>query len=96
MSPTHPKGIKVEIMGQQHQFACPDGQEPALNEAAQHLDKLFWDIKQRSGIRNNDRALLMTALNLSHELALANQKLEKNQQDLNALISTVNNALDNK
>ena len=45
MSPTHPKGIKVEIMGQQHQFACPDGQEPALNEAAQHLDKLFWDIK---------------------------------------------------
>ena len=44
MSPTNPKGIKVEIMGQQHQFACPDGQEPALNEAAQHLDKLFWDI----------------------------------------------------
>ncbi|PAJ76072.1 hypothetical protein CJF42_02210 [Pseudoalteromonas sp. NBT06-2] len=96
MSPTNPKGIKVEIMGQQHQFACPDGQEPALKEAAQHLDKLFWDIKQRSGILNNDRVLLMTALNLSHELALANQKSEKSQQYINALISTVNNALNKK
>jgi len=93
MSSTNPKGIKVEIMGQQHQFACPEGQESALNEAAQHLDSLFWEIKQRSGIRNNDRALLMTALNLSHELALANKKLDKNQKDLNALISSLNNAL---
>ncbi|SFC45140.1 cell division protein ZapA [Pseudoalteromonas denitrificans] len=96
MPPASQKGIKVEIMGQQHQFACPQGQEDALLKAAKQLDKMFWDIKQRSGIRNNDRALLMAALNLSNELALANQTLETNQQQLNSLVSSLNDALTEK
>jgi cell division protein ZapA len=38
----------------------------------------------------------MAALNLSNELALANQTLETNQQQLNSLVSSLNDALTEK
>ena len=93
MSPTDPQGIVVEIMGQQHQFACPEGQEDALLQAANLLNDKVEEIKQRSGIRNNERALLMVALNLSHELMVANTALSQHQLDMANLINKLNDNL---
>ncbi len=87
MSPNKPEGIKVNIMGQQHQIACPQGQEDALQSAATYLDKKFLEVKQQSGIRNNERVLLMTALNLSHELLQLTQGSTQDEQRILNMIT---------
>ena len=93
MSEHDPKGIVVEILGQQHQFACPQGQEDALRQAAQLLNNKLEDIRQRSGIRNNERLLLMVALNLSHEMMVADEKLQLQHKSLSLLLNKVTHSL---
>lgn len=86
------RGICVEIMGKQHQFACPADQEEGLKQAATNLDVMFRDIKQQSGMANNERALLVAALNLSHQLLSANSKIDTYQQRLGALVTSLKSA----
>ena len=83
------RGISVEIMGKQHQFACPADQEEGLKQAATKLDVMFRDIKQQSGIASNERALLVAALNLSHQLLTANYKIDTYQQRLGSLVDSL-------
>ncbi|WP_281561452.1 cell division protein ZapA [Thalassomonas sp. RHCl1] len=83
------RGICVEIMGKQHQFACPADQEEGLKQAATNLDVMFRDIKQQSGMASNERALLVAALNLSHQLLTANNKIDVCQQRLGALAASL-------
>lgn len=81
------QGIKVIIMGKQHHIVCPSGQEHALEKAATHLNILFEKMKNKSGIRNSEKALLMAALNLSHELLELQQSCDVTEQKL-SLINT--------
>ena len=93
MSSGNANTISVEIMGRQHQFACPADQEEGLKKAANHLDTMFHDIKQQSSVGNNERALLVAALNLSYQLLKANNQLEdcdsKHSQLINKLQSSL-------
>ena len=93
MSDHDPKGIVVEILGLQHQFACPKGQEDALRQAAKLLNTKLEDTRQRSGTRNNERLLLMVALNLSHELMIADEQLQLQQEKVNGLLNKVTHSL---
>lgn len=68
MSELQNQRVTVELLGKEQQFACPDGQEEALKAAAKNLNDLVEKMKQRSTVRNDYKALLMAALNLSHEL----------------------------
>lgn len=75
--------VTVELLGQEQQFACPEGQEEALIAAAKNLNDLVDSMKQRSTVRTDQKALLMAALNLSHELLEAKTQaaIELEQQD---------------
>jgi cell division protein ZapA len=93
MSAGNSNTISVEIMGRQHQFACSAEQEEGLKEAASNLDVMFKGIKQQSSVGNNERALLVAALNLSYQLLTANSQLEKHQLCHSHLISTLQASL---
>ena len=84
MSDLENQRVTVELLGKEQQFACPKGQEDALIAAAKHLNDLVDQMKQRSAVRNDQKALLMAALNISHELLEAkNQQISaEHQQDL--------------
>ncbi|KPH65201.1 cell division protein ZapA [Pseudoalteromonas porphyrae] len=83
MSELQNQRVTVELLGKEQQFACPVGQEDALIAAAKHLNDLVEQMKQRSTVRNDQKALLMAALNISHELleAKAQQSAELQQHD---------------
>jgi len=87
------KGISIEIMGKQHQFTCPAEQAEDLKQAANNLAVMCESIKQQTGIGNSERALLVASLNLSYSLLMANNKIDRYQQELNVLLSTLKNAL---
>ncbi|MBQ4832742.1 cell division protein ZapA [Pseudoalteromonas sp. MMG010] len=77
------QGVTVTLLGKEQQFACPVGQEGALIAAAEHLNDMVEDMKQRSTVRNDQKALLMAALNLSNDLLAiqADQAQQLKQQD---------------
>ncbi|WP_372762922.1 cell division protein ZapA [Pseudoalteromonas sp.] len=83
MSELQNQRVTVELLGKEQQFACPVGQEAALKAAAKNLNDLVEKMKQRSTIKNEQNALLMAALNLSHELleAQTQQAVDQQQQD---------------
>ena len=83
MPELHNQRVTVELLGQEQQFACPEGQEEALIAAAKNLNDLVDSMKQRSTVRTDQKALLMAALNLSHELLEAKTQaaIELEQQD---------------
>ncbi len=77
--------ITIELLGKTQQFACPAGQEQALIDAAAYLNEQVAAMKQRATVRNDEKALLMAALHLSHELLeerRQRQELSARQQSL--------------
>ncbi|MCG7543332.1 cell division protein ZapA [Pseudoalteromonas sp. MM17-2] len=86
--------VKVNLLGREHQFACPPGQEQALLDAAQHLNESVEHMRQRSAVRNDDKALLMAALNLCHELLEAKSQLTEQQKMQSQLCSKLTSALE--
>ena len=93
MSAGNSNTISVEIMGRQHQFACLAEQEEGLKQAASNLDVMFKGIKQQSIVGNNERALLVAALNLSYQLLTANNQLAGHQDYHVTLINKLNLSL---
>ena len=93
MSVGNANTISVEIMGRQHQFACPADQAEGLKKAASHLDIMFHDIKRQTTVGNNERALLVAALNLSYQLLTANNQIDSCEQQHLQLIKKLQAAL---
>jgi cell division protein ZapA len=92
MSAKDSKGISINILGKQHQFACSAEQEEDLKQAANRLAAMCNDIKQQPGSKSSERALLVASLNLSYSLLMANNKVEDYQQGHNALLAKLVNA----
>ena len=81
------------MLGKEQQFACPEGQEEALIAAAKNLNDLVEQMKQRSSVRNDQKALLMAALNLSHELLEAKTLATLDQQHQDQLVDKLSQYL---
>ena len=56
MSELQNQRVTVELLGKEQQFACPAGQEEALKAAAKNLNDLVEQMKQRSTVRNDQKA----------------------------------------
>jgi cell division protein ZapA len=94
MSAKDSKGISIDIMGKQHQFACSAEQAEDLKQAASKLAAMCNDIRQQPGSRSSERALLVASINLSYALLMANNKIERYQQGHNALLTRLESAVD--
>lgn len=96
MSAEQSQRVSVELLGQEQEFACPVGQEHALIAAAKHLNDLVEQMKQRSTVRNDHKALLMAALHLSHELLETQGNVEQQQVQHDQLIDKLSHYLNSK
>lgn len=91
-----PRSVSVEILGKTHHIACPEGQEQALRDAVAHLNGQVNQVKQRannSNARTDEKALLMAALNICHELLHAQQKLHDQEQAQQKLCEEITSKL---
>jgi cell division protein ZapA len=95
MSELQNQRVTVELLGKEQQFACPEGQEEALKAAAKNLNDLVEQMKQRSTVRNDQQALLMAALHLSHELLEAQTQKAVDLQQQDQLIDKLSHHLAN-
>ncbi len=75
--------LSIELLGKTYPIKCSEGQEAELQAAAAYLNAQFKQLggNNRSG-KVAETLLLITALNLSHELIQVKDKLDQqvNQQ----------------
>lgn len=63
--------INVRILDKDYQVACPEEERRALLESAQVLDERMRMIRNSGSVIGLERIAVMAALNLSHELIVA-------------------------
>lgn len=91
--------VDVVIAERKLKIACPLGQESSLLSAAAEVNLRVDKIEKSSAISSSEQAMLMTALNLAHDLAVAKAKLaqerNENKSKIKLLQSTIEQALVN-
>jgi cell division protein ZapA len=89
--------VSVKILDKDYQVACPADERVALVQSAQVLDERMRMIKSSGGVIGLERIAVMAALNLSHELLLAQQSgasVGANQASLDRMQSKIEAQLD--
>ena len=59
--------IEINILGRDYKISCPPGEEQSLQNSVNFLQTKIEEF-QRNGVTGVDRILVMTALNIAHDL----------------------------
>ena len=90
------KAVDILLLGKSYRVACPQGQEPALLQAAQELSDRFEQARQKTNV-SNEHLAMMVALNLTYELLAEQSKnkeyTESMDQRIKSLQETIEHAL---
>lgn len=73
MSDAH--SLVIHILDKEYRVACPPGAQDSLLRAARHLDEQMREVRQ-ANVVGLERIAIMAALNMSHDLLEARDKLE--------------------
>lgn len=74
MSPT--TTVRVSILDNEYQVACPAEQKSELLRSAHYLDQQMRLIRKSGKVIGLDRIAVMAALNISHELLKTSERAE--------------------
>lgn len=73
MSDSH--SLVIHILDKEYRVACPPGEQEKLLRAARYLDDQMREVRQANVI-GLERIAIMAALNMSHELLEARDRLD--------------------
>lgn len=91
------KPVKVTILGKEFHIACKEDERDDLMAAARYLDEKMRHIRSNSQISGLDRIAIMAALNIAHELTVAqrhNQGENENSQSLTQQVQGMQQRID--
>ena len=90
-----PHSVAIMIMGKEYRIACdPEDQDDLIN-SAQKLDMQMRKMRDSGKINGADRIAVIAALNLAHELEMAQNQNAALKQQLNQCLATMNQKLEN-
>jgi cell division protein ZapA len=91
---TQKRTCTIKILNNSYEIKCPEGEEDNLFLAAQKLNNQILANKKKAKLLDNFQALLLSALDISHELILCKNKQAHQQhqvaQFINSLESKIN------
>lgn len=87
--------VDVTIMGQPYKLACKEGEERALREAANLLDKKMSTIRDAGKVKGNDRIAVMAALGMAAEFLAAKTAGGSSMLEVQEKIGAMHKVLDN-
>jgi len=85
--------LSVTILDREYRVACPQGQEPKLEEAARALDRKMNEIRVTGKVFGIERIAVMAALNLTRELLDTTPAVAHDQDTLSRLEQKISKAL---
>jgi len=68
---------KITLLGKEFTINCPPGQEDQLRQVVEELEKRISETQSKTMLQSNENILIMTAINMAHDLIE-----QKNQLDL--------------
>lgn len=84
MSVPKPDSVVIHLLDKEYRIACPEGERDNLLNAARLLDAKMRETRDNNVI-GLERIAVMTALNMAHDLLLANQNLDRRSRDDNRI-----------
>lgn len=74
--------VKIKLLGKEHTVNCPEGQADKLHMVVEELEKRINNTqKSKTMLQTNENILIMTALNMAHDLLDLQAQLDLNQID---------------
>jgi cell division protein ZapA len=90
-----PHSVAIMIMGKEYRIACdPEDQDDLIN-SAQKLDIQMRKMRDSGKINGADRIAVIAALNLAHELEMAQNQNAALKQQLSECLAGMNQKLEN-
>lgn len=86
---TNPKSCKVKILNKSFEIKCPEGEEANLSLAAKKLGDQMQSIKSKFKTLDDHKILLLSALNISHELIICKKAQELQHFQVTQFISSL-------
>lgn len=88
---TNNKSCKVKILNKSYEIRCPEGEEDNLIRAAKKLNDQINKNKNKFKSLDNFQALLLAALDISHELVVCKNEQEHQRHQVAQFISSLKN-----
>src|SRR5438045_4078404 len=88
------RNATIQLLEKTYQVECPADQVLNLQEAAIYLDDRLNECSRASKHSNLNRLILMTALNISHELIVAKKHNTEYVKTMSARIKALQNKID--
>ena len=86
--------VTVNILDRQYQFACPEEERAALEDAARHLDEAMKEIKESGRLMSLERIALQAALNFCDETLKLRRSVDDRQEKIDSRIRMLADELD--
>jgi cell division protein ZapA len=84
----------VEILGRTYHVKCTRAQISVLQNAAKNLENRLQSAREVNNTLDSDRIVMVTALNLMHELLSVTQQHENYSQWVNQKLNILQNKID--
>lgn len=60
--------VKINLLGKEYTVNCPPGQAEQLQLVVKELEKRIADTQSKTMLQTNENVLVMTAINMAHDL----------------------------
>lgn len=87
------KSCTIKLLNTAYEVKCPEHEEANLLLAAQKLNNQILINKKKSRSLDNFQALLLAALDISHELVLCKNKQVQQQNQVSQFINSLENKI---
>lgn len=90
---TNSKNCTIKLLNKSYEIKCPDGEVNNLQQAAAKLNEQLQEGKKKFRQLDEFQALLLAALNISHELIISQRQQEQQRHQVSQFISTLENKI---
>ncbi|PKM10228.1 MAG: cell division protein ZapA [Gammaproteobacteria bacterium HGW-Gammaproteobacteria-10] len=87
--------ITITILGKDYKIACAVEEQSGLMQSARQLDAQMRNIRDSGKVSGADRIAVMAALNLAHELHIAENKNQQLERDLTESLKKMSHKIEN-
>lgn len=84
----------VELLGRPYPIRCPESELQSLQQAAEYLNKKMAEVQEAGKVASLERIVIITALNIAHQLLQGDQQKTSLMSKINQRISTLQDKLD--
>ncbi|MGC1182550.1 cell division protein ZapA [Legionella sp.] len=90
---TQMKSCVIKLFNKSYTIKCPEGEEANLLLAAEKLNNQIMINKQKTKQLDNFHSLLLSALDISHELVLRKSQQEQQHHHVTQFITSLENKI---